>query len=214
MAHKLIPRKIKKLITNKSKVFTNISWLFGDHLVTFIGGYFISIWLARHLGPTKLGVYSYALAIFSIASGASQLGLGGIAVKEIVSSKNINNSISTILLLKSIGAIFSILVTTIVLLFTNGGERVVLALVMVSGIILSPFSVFDNYFDGIVKSKFRVIARKSGFLVKSSFIIVFILLEWKLKILAFIVVSELFVSTIVLVFFYLKQQKKFLLRTL
>lgn len=47
-------------------------------------GLLVSVWLARYLGPDEFGLFSYAMALISIGSAISVLGLDSLVVKELL----------------------------------------------------------------------------------------------------------------------------------
>jgi len=174
-------------------------------MITFVGGFFISIWLANYLGPAQFGVYAYALAIYSIAGSFSKLGLTGIAVKELVETKDNNTSITTIFVLKSIGASIGYIGLIIFLFFfCDSDSKFWMTIIIGLGVFCSPFTVLDNYFDSQVLSKYKVISRKSAYIVKSLLVIIFIVFQLDIQYLAWIVLSEFILSSFILAHLYMR----------
>lgn len=196
-------------VINKTSL-KNIGWLLGDHLITFVGGFFISIWLARYLSPGPYGIYSYALALFAIAANFSQLGLNAISIKELVSSKDVDLSISTIGMLKAVGAMIAYSMLCFYAYHDADSEsKLLISIIIGAAVLLKPFTVLDNYFDSRVTSKYKVIARKAGYITKMCLLVCFILLEWPLWILGLVVVIEQLLPTTILTYFYLRDRKRF-----
>jgi len=192
---------------------SNIIWLLFDHSLTFIGGFFISIWLARYLGPENYGIFAYALALFAIASNFSQLGLNGIAVKEIVNSSNLDQSISTVVTLKFLGAILSCFALIGYAIYDADSEiKLTMSVLIGLTVILKPFSVIENYFDSLVLSKYKVISRKSGYIIKSILIVFLIILEWPFWTLAIFIIIEQIIPVLMLIWFFLKQRGGFIFK--
>ena len=80
---------IKKLISLKDhegfmKYFKNTSWLFGEKILRLFLGLFISIWVARYLGPEQFGILSYALSFVGLFTFLATLGLDSIVIRELV----------------------------------------------------------------------------------------------------------------------------------
>lgn len=193
-------------LKNKS-ILKNAGWLASNHILNFIGGFFISVWLARYLGPEKMGIYGYALALYAIASSVATLGLTSIAVRELVApEKEIRSVFSTIFLIKSIGGglMFILLIAFITL---NGleGDKYYLSLIIGGSLLISQFSTLNNFFDSILSSKYNVISKNISFIIKSLLIVLFITLEWPFYILAVITAAEVVLSTSYILFAYLKR---------
>ncbi len=80
---RLLPDFIKARLEGRSrlqKVIGNAGWLLTDQLVRMGVGLFLSVWVARYLGPSQFGNYSYAVAFVSLFSILATLGLDGIVV--------------------------------------------------------------------------------------------------------------------------------------
>lgn len=188
----------------------NIGWLFADHMITFAGGLFISIWLARNLGPEKFGVYGFAIALYAIAASVAQLGMGGVAVREIVQAKDKGPVVSTVFLLKAAGGLATFFILYGYLLWNDVDYyKFWLTLIISVGLFFNPFTAFDSYFDSVLQSKWRVIARKSGFIVKSVLTILFVINEWPLLYLGGVYLSEVVLSGILVGLFYAKRGVRF-----
>ena len=69
------------------------------------------------------------------------------------------------------------------------------------GILLTPSTVIDNYFDSRVQSRRKVVARKVGYIVKCILLIAFISFELPLLYLALAVLSEQLIALVLLVNF-------------
>ena len=173
----------------------------------FIGGFLISIWLARYLEPEKLGIYSYALALFSITGSVASLGLNGIAVRELVTAtkEKKRDVFSTILFLKTAGAVFMFLMLLIFISTTKISEdKYALSLIIGFGLFFTPFTTIGNFFDSSLSSKYSVIARNTSYIIKSILVICFIVFKWSLLILSFITLSESFLAAVFLILIYRK----------
>jgi O-antigen/teichoic acid export membrane protein len=69
-----------------SRFGSSAFWLVLDRVVRLGGGLLVSLLMARALGPTDFGLYSYALALVSFTLAIGTLGLDGILVRELVRS--------------------------------------------------------------------------------------------------------------------------------
>ena len=80
-------------IFNKKKFKINLSWLIFDKLFRASINIFLSIILARSLGPESFGIMNYLLAFLFLFSSFSSLGMNPILVNQIIKNKNKNNHI-------------------------------------------------------------------------------------------------------------------------
>jgi PST family polysaccharide transporter len=191
-----------KLKLNKD-VLRNVGWLFGDHLLTFAGGLLVSVWLARTLGPANYGIYTYAIALFAIASSFAHFGLQGVSIKELVETEHVEKSIGTIALLKAFGAILGVLGIHLYLGLTEvDGIKYWLSAIMSLAVLSVPFTTLDNYFDSVVESKYRIISRKTAFVARSLGIVAYIIIGGPLYVLITIAASEFLLASILVTYLY------------
>ena len=74
-------------VTSKMEYFKNSSWMIFEYIVKIISVFFVTIYIARYLGPESFGLLTYALAILSIFMVLSRLGMESILVREVSKSK-------------------------------------------------------------------------------------------------------------------------------
>src|SRR3990170_7394270 len=91
---KYITAEVNKFLSGESKkILKNISWLFFDRVFRMGMGLVIGAWVARYLGPSQFGVFSYLLATIGIFTPFATLGLESMVVKELVDSPQRTGSI-------------------------------------------------------------------------------------------------------------------------
>ena len=79
-------QKLLKLL-NKKKFRINLSWLLFDKLFRASANIFLTVFLARHLGPDNFGVLNYLLAILFLFVSISSLGVNPVLINEILKKK-------------------------------------------------------------------------------------------------------------------------------
>src|SRR5438105_3814952 len=65
-------------------ILGNSAWQVADKIVRIGVAIFVSLWVARYLGPNRFGQLNYALALTSVFSAVSNLGLDSIVIRELV----------------------------------------------------------------------------------------------------------------------------------
>ena len=88
--------------------------------------FFIIVLIARHLGPTNFGLYSFYLSIVLILNVISNLGLDFFLVKQLVTNKSDTNTIlGTAFYSKLIASslLFLLIVTSLFFVDLNPAER-------------------------------------------------------------------------------------------
>ncbi len=66
------------------RIISNTGWLFAENLLGLVAGFLVGAWVARYLGPTQYGLFSYALAFGAIFAPIARLGLANITIREFV----------------------------------------------------------------------------------------------------------------------------------
>lgn len=171
-------KKLSSLRNNQNfmKYFQNTSWLLADKILKMVVLLFVNILIARYLGPGDFGFLSYSISIVVLFAMATHLGLGGLVIKELVSSEDTEEIIGTVFYIKLLGAIigFSILLAIDFLTEDIYSMKFFVLLVISLSIFLKPFEVVDFWFTANVKSKFTAITNTSALLISSILKIIFV----------------------------------------
>ena len=143
----------KSDLTSTKKALGNLTWLFGEKVITMGLALLVSIVLARYLGASDFGKLNYLISFIAILMPFSALGLNAIVVRELVNERVETGTIlGTSLALRALGGIVSIAFVLVGCLFLNK-ELLVSTNWLLLGAIGSAFSsllIFDFYFQSIV----------------------------------------------------------------
>jgi PST family polysaccharide transporter len=146
----------------------NMGWLFVDRIVRMGMGLFVGVWVARYLGPDQFGSLNFALAFIALFGTATNLGLEGIVVRELLHNPEGRREIlGTTLALRSFGGLLSVAVSIVTLRLIQPHDRQALLLVSILSLtlIFQAFDTIDCLFQSEVRSKITVWAKNSAFLV-------------------------------------------------
>lgn len=178
------------------KYFTNTSWLFAEKILRMSIGLFVSVWVARYLGPEQYGLYSYVLSFVGLFAVFATLGLDSIVVKELVKDeKNRDIILGTAFRLKQFGALLMLSIVGVAILFVpNDRYTNVLIFIIASIAIFQSFNIIDFYFQSVVKSKYVVKINLISLAISSAVKITLILLEAPL---VFFAIAALFDSVVI-----------------
>lgn len=149
-------------------VVGNTGWLFAEKVVRMGVGLFVGIWVARYLGPSQFGLFSFAIAFVALFSAFSSMGLDDIVVRDIVRDLSVKNEIlgSAFVLRLSGGlAAFLFVAGAVVLLRPNDGLVQCLVMIMAAGMAFQAFDVIDFWFQSRIQSKYSVYAKLSSYLL-------------------------------------------------
>lgn len=203
---------LKNRIVN-SRYTKNIFWLVFEKLFRMVAGVFVSIWVARYLGPAEFGTLQFLLSIALFTATVSTLGLDNLIIKTLVTHKGQEDLVlGTAFFLKLIAGLVCA-ASAIFLLFLIGYETEILLLVsiIVSGVIFQCFNVIEFFFHSITAAKYIALAHSIAIVFVS--ITKVILIASGAGLGAFVVISAIEFSLFIvgLSFFYgIRCKKSFL----
>ena len=199
-------------IFNKKKFKINLSWLIFDKLFRASINIFLSIVLARSLGPESFGVLNYLLAFLFLFSSFSSLGMNPVLVNQIIKNKNKNNHICIMngYYLRFIFSLFNYLIFIYLINILNENQIYYnYSLIIGTGIIFKSCEVFFSYFEAKSLSKYIVISQLIG--LTSSAIIIFYIIYKELDYvyIYYALVLDIVIVFILVNFFYFYKSNDF-----
>jgi len=201
--------KLKNIKENTGlmKYLKNTSWLFFEKILRMLIGLLISIWVARYLGPEKLGLLSYAQSFVGLFTAIATLGLNTLVVRELLKDNYEENElISTVFFLKLIGAIVVLVILWVAIQFTsNDAYTNNLIFIIGSATIFQSFNVIDFYFQSKVLSKYVVYVNSVSLFLSTIIKIVLILNNASLEAFAFVILFDSFILGLGYIYFFLKK---------
>lgn len=187
------------------KTFSN----FLSNLAVFVSGFLISILIARYLGPTETGKYSYLIWLSSVITLALTLGLPltitrFVAKYEAAKQKMlINGLISGTFLFEGIVSIILIIFFVAGYLFIGfGDEKINYLLIVLSIPPLLLTSILTSFLQGL--QKYTVIFKINSIVTSFNLLLVLIAVLLKLPLLALITISLIVaLFNLLICFFYI-----------
>ena len=209
---KYIATEVNKSLSGESKkILKNISWLFFDRVFRMGMGLIIGAWVARYLGPSQFGTFSYLLATIGIFTPFATLGLESMVVKELVDSPQRTASImSTAFTLRLLAGLVSFAICICVFYFLKRNEPSVfyvgciLALTLLSQALVS----IELYYQAQVASKVAVIAQSIAYILMNLCKVVLILTEAELMAFAIVTTLEITLGGLFMALSYKKITKQ------
>ena len=164
---------------NNKKFKINISWLIFDKLFRASLNIFLTIILARNLGPEDFGLLNYLLAFLYLFTSISSLGMNPVLTNKIIND-GAKFKYNLILNAYYIRFIFSILCYLIFLslIYLLNNDEVIFEYSTIIGlvIIMKSSEILFSYFEAKSLSKYIVISQLLG-LLTSIFIIIYIFIN-------------------------------------
>lgn len=193
----LLPKSLRSKLDegrDTLQIISNISWLFAERGLQMSLGLFVSISIARYLGPDKFGTLSYALAFSALMQPLSVLGLNAILTRDIVREPDAKDEIlCTAFILRFIGGLLSFFVVASIVWFLHPDDSVArYSITILSlGNIFQAFAVIDFWFQSKVLSKYVVISKSLVLLTSAGIKLTLIFSEASLNALIIVLATEL-----------------------
>ncbi len=129
------------------KYFRNTGWMFLSRMFILLINLFVSIYIARKLGPEQYGTFSFIISFVSIA-GFTLFAIDSLLMKKLHEGKEkINELLGSGLIIKIINSLFTITAATMAgLLFANTSTTVLMIFIYSTFTIFQSFGVIDFYF--------------------------------------------------------------------
>jgi len=191
--------------TSYKKVIGNTGWLIFDRALRMTVGIYVTVWVARYLGPGQFGLLNYAFALTAIISLLSTLGLEQIIIRDLVKDSTIKNvTLGTSFVLKLSGSLLSIALSLLIVSFIRPGEHLTFLIVgiIASGILFQPSDIIDLFFKSQVEAKYPVLAKSIPFILINIVKIILIINNASLIAFAWATLVELALGALGLVIAY------------
>ncbi len=158
----------QKISPNLRKIIGNTSWLFADQFLRMGLSLFVGAWIARYLGPTRLGLYNYIFALVGLFTPIANLGLNQIVVRDLV-HKNAQKYeiLGTAFILKLVGGILILLLLPTSIYVFHASDNLTLLLVGIASAatLFQAFEVIEFWFQSRVESRYTVVAKTTAFII-------------------------------------------------
>ena len=173
----------------------NFGWLAGEKVVRFVFGVGIGFWLARHLGPVRLGTLSYCTALVTLLGFVPSLGLDAVVKRDLLQLPEKASELlasSFVLRLAASGLAYAalLLVATGDWRGLSGDEPRLLAIL---GLLLFQPVLFlpDLWLQVQLRAKLSVVVQLTALVVSSALRVWLILGHGTLAAFAWVVVAEM-----------------------
>lgn len=142
-------------------ILKQTSWLFFAQVLTRGIGFFYIIYLARILGVSDFGLYTVALAYFSILSSVADFGFNRFLIREVAKDRSKARELlwNIAMLRLTLTAIFFAIFS--VILYSFDPDRIRVSLILLASLAILPQAVaftFDAVFVGFQKLQFSALS--------------------------------------------------------
>ena len=178
----------------------HFGWLAADKLVRAVLNVGVGLWVARHLGPARFGLLSYALAVAGIAALLADLGLEAVIRRELIAApRRASELMACAWRLRLVGGIvgYGLLLLSAMIGSSTGSDRVLLA---VAGLTLFQpvVCVADLWFQARLAARTSVLAQTAALVAGSAARVMLIVTDAPLVMFAWVAVFEMAVAGVLL----------------
>ena len=185
----------------------NAGWLFADKTLRMFVGVVVGAWVARYLGPSQFGEMAYVLSFVALFGAVAQLGLDGVAVRDIARQKSEAPQIlGTVLRLRLLAGLLAWASAIGLMAVLRPGDLQTLLLTAVAAATLSlqAADTVDLWFQSQTQSRRTVMAKGYAYLAANGLKVTLILAQAPLLAFVLLTVVELVFSAAVLWWQYRK----------
>jgi len=175
------------------KAAANLGWLLAERAVRLVLGAIVGFYVARHLGPTRLGALSYCLALVTLGTSVVSLGMDAVLKRELLQTPDrVSELLASGAVLRLLAglAVLSVLLGTVLTGVMGTGEEsrllVILGLTLFQPALLVP----DLWLQANLQSKYSVWAQTGALAVGAALRIYLIQTDAPLTAFAWAVVIE------------------------
>ncbi|MBC2601186.1 flippase [Puniceicoccus vermicola] len=184
----------------------NTSWLFSGQMIRMIIGLFVSVAVARYLGPRQFGLYNFITSIVALVAVVGNLGLQNLIKRELVDFPEQRNQIlgTAFVLTAATGVSSYIGMLFIVGCSSNSYEWLGLFALLGSVLFTNPFKCIETWFQSQVRSDLSVAAVTVVVIISAILKVSVVLKGGTLIEFGYIVLIEGFLVSFMYLYFYKK----------
>tara|TARA_B100001939_G_scaffold131063_1_gene113761 strand:+ start:3072 stop:4328 length:1257 start_codon:yes stop_codon:yes gene_type:complete len=197
----------------KKSLLVDGMWLLSQHGFKFVVSFFVTVFLARYLGPENYGLFSLSIAYILIFAIFSDLGISNILVRDLVIVEKKEALLSTAFILRILGGIISIIfLVSFLNIFPQSSIITKSLLILAPILIFKSFNSFSDFFQSINKNKYLSIATIVSILIGGALTYVFIILEKSYFDFVFVYLLEFVILSLLLWVFYISVKNRLRLK--
>lgn len=195
------------------RLLSNSGWLLFDQFLRVVAGALLSLWIARHYGPTQIGAFNYAMAIIALWMPIASSSLDVLVIRDLVKDKaSARIILASAHMLRLLAAIVSVCGVLVMALIARPGDQALLLLVMLGALstIFQSAFVIDGWYQSQGQTKIGAIVRSLAFSIGSLIRISAVVADAGVALLAVAVSVEAFLAAMLFHFIYRTKESQFL----
>jgi O-antigen/teichoic acid export membrane protein len=191
--------------TNVLAIIHNTGWLFADRAMRILLAVLVGAWTARYLGPGRFGEFAYVMSFVALFAALAQLGLDGVAVRDITRKPNEAAVVlGTVLRLRILAGFLCWGTAIAIMAILKPDDRDVLVLTAVAAgmLVFQAADTVDLWFQSQMQSRRTVVAKTWAYVTACMLRVALIVGEAPLLAFVAVGVAELAISAALLAWSY------------
>lgn len=175
-------------------------------------GFFLSVWLARHLGAEQYGYFSYVISFVTILLPLYSFANDEVTVKRLIENENHSQVMTSSFILKFLGSLLSFILLNIAVwvIGPNNTEIKFFVLVYSAAMMFQSLGVINNYFQSLVEEGKTSMIRNIVFLITAGIKGWFIYSGHNWKTFVYISCFEVVLAALFYLFYFFVKKKEIL----
>jgi len=144
----------------------NSLWLMLERVSLSLSGIFVSVYVARYLGPAQYGLINYLLSVIAIAVPLVQLGADAVLFNRVARQRQsgIRLMLASMRLRRQLFALIAVPLMAWAMLTQDRTSQIMMALMLASAY-FSVQDVYKIYYDALLKSKLNTLINNVALLL-------------------------------------------------
>lgn len=195
----------------KTKFIFNTSWIVGERVYQILLNLFITIFVARYLGPENYGILNYGASFIAFFLPLSSLGLEGVIIKELVKDSNDEGVIvGTSILMRFFASILSMISILVLIYSLNSNDSLIVKVAFIQSVtlIFKSVQIIEFWYQSKLMSKYSSIIKGIAYTIMSSYKIVLLIFSKNVLWFAFATALDSIVIAMLFLYSYNKASSK------
>ena len=196
-------------------VIRNNLLIYVEKIIKIISGVVIAAWMARYMGPSNFGKWSYALLIFSFFQSVVTLGIDSILVREIISRPNETHSlIANSIIGRLCLGFLSVGIVSIIAQFLSVTDKDYIGILFFMSLayLFQPLDSIEGYFQASNKIKLITLSKITAYLISAGVKVYLIHIEAPLFLFAIANTIEILITNVIIYIMFVKLESDFLFK--
>lgn len=189
---------------------TNSSWIVAEKIYQMALSLVISILTARYLGPSNMGIITYAATFVAAFMPVALLSLEYVAVKEIVKMpEKAGEVLGSGIVMRFVSGLlcFLLIVSIVSILKPNNKEYVIVAALNAISLLFYSFTLVESWLQSHLQSKYATIIKSIAYTIMSLYKVFLLVTNKSVIWFAFATSLDIIIIAMLYIYLYIFKQR-------